>query len=189
MVDEQDINIGAAVSEANRFKKDLNEKKADWKSKLFAAFNSEQILFSLFILTVFYTGYTITHGYFHINDGKHEDDVIDRCYCRTSHQVFYFAWFIVCCVIWLLLHSYTYVAIRFPPCGKCLKCLKPCKPKNVWRCFKKLFNCCTNRKKSQDLLIALNLILTESNTSLIYCGFNVTNCLLWGILSIMKKLI
>ena len=155
MVDEQDtINVGAATreatSEANKFKKDLNEKKADWKSKLSAAFNSEQIFFSLFVLSLFYAVYTIGNGYIHIKDAKNEDDVIDRCYCRSSHQAFYCTWFAICCLIWLLLHSYTYVAIRFPACGNCLKFLNLFKPKNAWKCFKKSFNYCINRKKDKD---------------------------------------
>ena len=138
MADEQDtITVGEVGRTGNQLRKDLNEKRADWKSKLSAALNSEQIFFSLLILSIFYAGYTLGNGIIHINDDKHEDDITERCHCKSSHQKFYCAWFGICCFIWLILHSYTYVAIRFPAWGNCLKVLKP------WKS-------CNCRKKSED---------------------------------------
>ena len=141
MVDEQDIGIGEVISRGKELNKDLNEKRADWKSKLSTILNSEQVFFSLFVLAFFFVGYTIGNSFIHRKDGKNEDDIIDRCYCRSSHQKFYRSWFIIWCLIWLLLHGYTYVGIRFPPVGK---------PKNLWKYFKKLLNCCKKGKDSVD---------------------------------------
>ena len=144
MADERDTaTTGEVVTRGNQLKKDFNEKRADWKSKLSAAFNLEQIFFSLLILSIFYVGYTLGNGIIHINDGKHEDDIIDRCYCKSSHQDFYYAWFIVCCLIWFILHSYTYFAIRFPAWGNCI-CLQP------WKWWKWCKRCKNRRKKSGD---------------------------------------
>ena len=142
MEDEQDINVEAIISRGKELNKDLKMKKADWKSKLSAILNEEQLFFSLFILTLFFVGITIANSFFHRMDGRNEDDVIDNCYCRSSHQMFYRAWLGICSFIWLILFIYTYCAIRFPPWEK---------PKNVWKYFIKALKYCTNRlKKSKD---------------------------------------
>lgn len=140
------------------FKKDLEEKQGDWKSKLSGAFSSEQIFFSLFVLGVFYAGYTsaTVDGKYDV-DTKNQGDIIESCYCRSSHSDFYRAWFGICCLIWLVLHCYTYTAVRFRSCENYLKfieaiCLRF--PKGLLKCSKGLLkschNCCCKRKHSNN---------------------------------------
>ena len=136
------------------FKKDLEEKQGDWKSKLSGAFSSEQIFFSLFVLGVFYAGYTVVNvnGNFDV-DTKHEGDIIESCYCKSTLQDFYRAWFAICCTLWFILHSYTYVAVRFRSYENFLKfieaiCLRI--PKYLLKCCKGLLKscykfCCTHK--------------------------------------------
>ena len=76
------------IKSAKDFKEDLEEKAEDWKSKLSAAFSPEQILVSLFVLSLFYVGYTAVNGNFDVN-AKHEGDIIESCYCKSSHRYFY----------------------------------------------------------------------------------------------------
>ena len=120
---------GAQLQNAFRaernFREDLKEKKEDWKSKLSGAFSSEQIFFSLFVLSVFYAGYTIINvdGHYDV-DTKDEGHIIDSCNCTSSHSDFYRAWFGICCGLWLILHTYTYVAVRFRSSEDFLKLMK-----------------------------------------------------------------
>ena len=144
--------IVEVAKEGDKFRKDLAEKRGDWKSKLSAAFNSEQIFFSLFVLSLFYVGYAIANA-FHDTNAKNEDDIIENCYCNQSHQSFYISWFVICSFIWLLLHSYTYVAIRFPPCADCFRILRWLKdtPKNLWKYRKQIFCCKKCRKGEREI--------------------------------------
>ena len=140
------------------FKKDLKEKEGDWKSKLSGAFSSEQIFFSLFVLGVFYAGYTVANIDRNFDvDTKHEGDIIESCYCKSTHQDFYRTWFAICCALWFILHSYTYVAIRFRSCENFLKFIEAiCHriPKYLLKCSKGLLkNCykfCCARKDSDN---------------------------------------
>ena len=91
----------------------LKEKRGDWKSKLSGAFNSEQIFFSLAILSVFYIVYTIFNGLSGVGT-NHKGDSFESCYCGHSHQDFYRAWFSIGCIAWCLLLIYTYIGVRFP---------------------------------------------------------------------------
>ena len=104
------------VIKSGYFKHDLEEKAEDWKSKLSAVFSHEQILFSLLVLGIFYIGYIAVHGN-HDTDVKHEGDIIEGCYCKNSHRDFYHAWFAFCCALWLILHSYSYLILRFKSFG------------------------------------------------------------------------
>ena len=140
------------------FKKDLEEKQGDWKSKLSGAFSSEQIFFSLFVLGVFYAGYTVINVDRNFDvDTKHEGDIIESCYCKSTLQDFYCAWFWICCTLWLILHSYTYVAVRFRSHENFLKFIEAiCHriPKYLLKCSKGLLKscykfCCT-RKDSDN---------------------------------------
>lgn len=143
------VDVSRIVSRGNELRKDFEEKKGDWKSKLSGAFNSEQIFFSLFVLGLFYTGYTIGNAYFDTK-AKHEDDITEHCNCKSSHYSFYRSWFAICCFLWLILHSYTYIAIRFPPCGNFLKFLKVFSPKDLWKYSKQALKCCNEKCKNRE---------------------------------------
>ena len=139
-----------------KFKKDLEEKRGDWKSKLSGAFSSEQIFFSLFVLGVFYAGYTIANvdGHYDV-DTKSEGDIIESCYCKSSHSKFYRGWFGFCCGLWLILHTYTYVAVKFRKCENFLTFIEAiCTPKGFSKWSKYLlkgcYNCCCKRKHSDN---------------------------------------
>ena len=142
------------VKDALKFKKDLEEKKGDWKSKLSGAFSSEQIFFSLFVLAVFYAGYTGANvdGKFDV-DTRRESDIIESCYCKSSHKHFYRAWFWICCTLWFILHSYTYVAVRFRSLENFLKLIKAVclgVPKNLLKCPKYVIKCCCSKRKDNN---------------------------------------
>ena len=62
----------------------LKGKQRDWKSKLSGAFNPEEIVFSLAILSVFYIVYTIFNGLSGVGT-NHEGDSFESCYCEHSH--------------------------------------------------------------------------------------------------------
>ena len=91
----------------------LKGKHGEWKSKLSGAFTSEQLFFSLAILSVFYIGYVTFNGYSDVST-KHEGNILDSCYCKHSHQHFYRAWFISGCIVWAALLTYSYIGVRFP---------------------------------------------------------------------------
>ena len=133
-----------AVELAKHFKKELKEKQGDWKSKFSGAFNSEQIFFSLLVLGLFYVGYTIASVEFDVNS-RHEDDVIESCYCKSSNRNFYLWWFISWSIIWFFIHVYTYVAVRFRKLEKILKATKAVchgAPKSLLKCSKGLLKSC-----------------------------------------------
>ena len=147
--------VGDVLKLGKNFKKDLEEKQGDWKSKLSGAFSSEQIFFSLFVLGVFYGGYTAASvdGKYDV-DTKNEGDIIESCYCKSSHADFYRTWFGFCCGLWLILHSYTYVAVRFRSYENFIKLICLRIPKSLVKysksALKKCSNFCCKRKRSDN---------------------------------------
>lgn len=148
-------HLGNVAKRADDAKKDWEEKKEDWKSKLSGAFSSEQLFFSLFVLALFYVFYTIINGTFDINS-KHQGDTINGCHCKSNHKRFYRALFLICSLLWFLLHLYTCIAATFPSCGNFVKllafalpkCLQLCILEYVWEQMK---NCCKCKSNSKTI--------------------------------------
>ena len=93
--------------------------ECSWKSKLSAAFNDEQIFFSLLLLSIFYVGYAAAKADF---DDDNTSRFIQSCYCSTHQRSFFRAWFLLFCLIWFIIHTYTFLTQLFvkswPGCGK-----------------------------------------------------------------------
>ena len=100
---------------SNNIKNDAAAEEQSWKSKLSAAFNDEQVFFSLLLLGVYYIGYTIAKARFDADSASLAEDerFIQSCYCSTHQRSFFRSWFIIFCVIWLMIHSYVFVAQVF----------------------------------------------------------------------------
>ena len=113
--------------------KEITEQSSSWKSKLSAAFNDQQIFFSLSVLVIFYVVYTIGRANFDVDGSSRNEDerFIQSCYCSFSQRFFFRFWFSFCCLLWFLIHSYTFSAQVF---------IKKC-PK-LDECFKKALTCC-----------------------------------------------
>ena len=93
----------------------LSEKSCSWKSKLSGAYNDEQVFFSLLLLGIFYVGYTAAKADFDADNTSidNEERFIQSCYCSTHQRSFFRSWFLLFCVIWLLIHSYTFLTPVF----------------------------------------------------------------------------
>lgn len=91
---------------------DLSEQSCSWKSKLSAALNDEQIFFSLLLLGIFYVGYTAAKADFDASDMSIDDDerFVQSCYCSLHQRTFFRSWFGLFCVIWFIIHTYTFFA-------------------------------------------------------------------------------
>ena len=97
--------------------------ECNWKRKLSAAFNDEQIFFSLVLLSIFYVGYTAAKADFDADNTSidNKERFIQSCYCSTHQRSFFRAWFYLFCLIWFIIHTYTFLAQLFvkscPWCG------------------------------------------------------------------------
>ena len=92
-----------------------------WKSKLSAAFNDEQVFFSLLLLSIFYVGYTAAKAEFDADNTSldNEERFIQSCYCSTHQRCFFRAWFFLFCAVWFIIHTYTFLAqllVKSCPC-------------------------------------------------------------------------
>ena len=102
----------------------LSEESCSWKSKLSGAYNDEQIFFSLLLLSIFYVGYTAAKADFDADNTSidNEERFIQSCYCSTHQRSFFRSWFLLFCVIWLIIHSYTFFTQVFAKsCPSCEK--------------------------------------------------------------------
>ena len=107
--------------------KDIADDSSSWKSKLSASFNDQQIFFSLSVLVVFYVGYTIGRANFDVDDNNRneEERFIQSCYCSFSQRFFLRFWFSFYCLLWFMIHSYTFFAqILIKKCPKLDECFK-----------------------------------------------------------------
>lgn len=113
--------------------KEVSDQTSSVKSKLSAAFNDQQIFFSLSVLVIFYVVYTIGRANFDVdgNSRNEEERFIQSCYCSFSQRFFFRFWFSFCCLLWLLIHSYTFIAeVVIKKCPK------------LDECFKRALTCC-----------------------------------------------
>lgn len=97
-----------------------SEEACGWKAKLSAALNDEQIFFSLFLLGTFYVGYTLAKAKFDASATSLDDEerFIQSCYCSVSQRSFYRSWFLLFSIIWLIIHTYTFLTQVFAGCCK-----------------------------------------------------------------------
>ena len=93
--------------------KEALEKYDKWKKQLSGAFESRQLLCSFFVLGVFYLGY-LADDFESGNNNKDEDLVSITCSCMSKRRNFYISWFSMCCLLWLILHTFTFVAKTWP---------------------------------------------------------------------------
>ena len=96
----------------SEIEQDLSKESCGWKRQLSAALNDEQIFFSLLLIGVFYVGYTAAKADFDANDTSIDDDerFIQSCYCSLHQRNFFRSWYILFCAIWLIIHTYTFLA-------------------------------------------------------------------------------
>ena len=87
----------------NGFNSDNNQKDS-WKTKFSSVLNEDDILYSLFVLSLFYIVYAIVTAVFNAKDNNVSDEerFIQNCYCSFSQRFFYRFWFAMCSVIWII---------------------------------------------------------------------------------------
>ena len=162
----------------------LARKPDDWKSKLSAAFDEDEIFFSLLILSIFFVVYAIVKTTFDAkNHSASEDDeerFIQSCYCDFNERFFFRFWFALCCVLWFLIHSYSFLAqvsarrhhkFRDPIKVLLASCIV-CPRYFCCRVYECLYNCKLCKKKKQSCESG------DSNNSIQNGDRDQRNCLL-----------
>ena len=91
---------------------DGDEKPEDWKKELSSVFNENEVFYSLFILVKFYVIYAIGKASFELYDNSANDKerFIQSCFCDSNERSFYRGLFYSCLGLWILLHSYNFLA-------------------------------------------------------------------------------
>ena len=94
---------------------EVDKKPENWKNKLSPAFNEEEILYSVFVLGIFYVVYAIVKGFFDVLDNSADDEerFVQSCFCSLNQRIFYRFWFYFCFAVWFFIHSLNFFAQLF----------------------------------------------------------------------------
>ena len=99
----------------------------DWETKLSSTFTEDDMIFSIIVLGIFYLVYAITKSTYDLtdNNASDEEQFTQSCFCDANQQHILRWLFSLCCVLWFLLHLYTFFSqFCVQRCHKFRNCIR-----------------------------------------------------------------